>query len=141
MLIATGAYVGFVPRAPGTLGSLLGLLLLWPLGAGTAQVIVTLVLTGAGIVVADRAARILGARDPAAIIIDEVVGIAVATALLPPRIPERAVAWVLFRLFDITKPFPARHAEQLPGGLGIVGDDVVAGIYANLAVRVWLLFS
>jgi len=139
--IATGGYVGTLSRAPGTLGSLLGLVLLWPLGAGVAQALATVFLIGAGIVIAGRAARIMGAQDPPAIIIDEVVGIAVATMLLPSRLLERIVAFILFRLFDVTKPFPARQAECLSGGLGIVGDDLVAGIYANLVVQVWLLLS
>ena len=141
MTIATGGYVGTVSRVPGTLGSLLGLVLLWPLGAGLAQALVTLFLIGAGIAIAGRAARIMGAQDPPAVVIDEIAGIAVATALLPPHLLERTVAFVLFRLFDITKPFPARQAERLSGGLGIVGDDLVAGIYANLVVQVWLLLS
>jgi len=141
MTIATGGYVGTLSRAPGTLGSLLGLALLWPLGAGIAQALATVFLIGAGIVIAGRAARIMGVQDPPAIIIDEVAGIAVATALLPSRLLERTVAFVLFRLFDVTKPFPARQAERLVGGLGIVGDDLVAGVYANLVVQVWLLFS
>jgi phosphatidylglycerophosphatase A len=139
--IATGGYVGTVSPVPGTLGSLLGLVLLWPLGAGVAQVLVAVFLIGAGIVIAGRAARIIGAQDPPAIIIDEVVGIAVATMLLPSRLLERIMAFALFRLFDVTKPFPVRQAERLSGGLGIVGDDLVAGIYANLAVQVWLLLS
>ncbi|MFQ5846388.1 MAG: phosphatidylglycerophosphatase A [Candidatus Methylomirabilales bacterium] len=140
-MVATGAYVGYLPPAPGTVGSLLGLALVWPLGGGTAQVVVTLALIGAGIVVAGRAARIMGAPDPPAIIIDEVAGIAVATALLPPRLVVWGVAFVLFRLFDITKPFPVRQVERLPGGFGIVGDDLIAGLCANLVVRVWLLVS
>jgi phosphatidylglycerophosphatase A len=139
--IATGGYLGTLPGAPGTLGSLLGLVLLWPLGAGVARALATIVLIGAGIVIAGRAARIMGAQDPPAIIIDEVVGIAVATMLLPSRLLERIMAFALFRLFDITKPFPARQAERLSGGLGIVGDDLVAGVYANLAVQVWVLLS
>jgi phosphatidylglycerophosphatase A len=139
--IATGAYVGYLPPAPGTLGSLLGLLLLWPLKPGTVQVMVTLFLIGVGIVVADRAARVIGGQDPPAIVIDEIAGIAVATLLLPPQVQERVVAFVIFRLFDVIKPFPARQAERLPGGFGIVGDDLIAGLYSNLLVRLWLLLS
>lgn len=141
MAIATGAYVGYLPPAPGTLGSLLGLLLLWPLKPGTVQVMVTLFLIGVGIVVADRAARVIGGQDPPAIVIDEIAGIAVATLLLPPQVQERVVAFVIFRLFDVIKPFPARQAERLPGGFGIVGDDLIAGLYSNLLVRLWLLLS
>ncbi|MCZ6481196.1 MAG: phosphatidylglycerophosphatase A [candidate division NC10 bacterium] len=141
MAIATGVYVGYLPPAPGTLGSLLGLLLLWPLKPGTVQVLVTLFLIGVGIVVADRAARVIGGQDPPVIVIDEIAGIAVATLLLPPQVQERVVAFVIFRLFDVIKPFPARQAERLPGGFGIVGDDLIAGLYTNLLVRVWLLLS
>jgi phosphatidylglycerophosphatase A len=139
--IATGVYVGYLPPAPGTLGSLLGLLLLWPLKPGTVQVLVTLFLIGVGIVVADQAARVIGGQDPPAIVIDEIAGIAVATLLLPPQVRERVVAFVIFRVFDVIKPFPARQAERLPGGFGIVGDDLIAGLYANLLVRLWLLLS
>ncbi len=141
MAIATGVYVGYLPPAPGTLGSLLGLLLLWPLKPGTVQVLVTLFLIGVGIVVADQAARVIGGQDPPAIVIDEIAGIAVATLLLPPQVQERVVAFVIFRLFDVIKPFPARQAERLPGGFGIVGDDLIAGMYTNLLVRLWLLLS
>jgi len=139
--IATGVYVGYLPPAPGTLGSLLGLLLLWPLKPGTVQVLVTLFLIGVGILVADQAARVIGGQDPPAIVIDEIAGIAVATLLLPPQVPERVVAFVIFRVFDVIKPFPARQAERLPGGFGIVGDDLIAGLYTNLLVRLWLLLS
>ncbi|MEE8326914.1 MAG: phosphatidylglycerophosphatase A [candidate division NC10 bacterium] len=128
-------------QPPGTLGSLLGLLLLWPLKPGTVQVLVTLFLIGVGIVVADQAARVIGGQDPPAIVIDEIAGIAVATLLLPPQVPERVVAFVIFRVFDVIKPFPARQAERLPGGFGIVGDDLIAGLYTNLLVRLWLLLS
>lgn len=141
LAIATGIYVGYLPPAPGTLGSLLGLILLWPLSAGTAQVVVTLCLVGGGIVVAGRAAKIIGAQDPSEIVIDEIAGIAVATLLLPSGFLERALAFVLFRLFDVAKPFPAGQAERLSGGFGIVGDDLIAGLYANLLVRAWLLIS
>ncbi len=141
MAIATGVYVGYLPPAPGTLGSLLGLLLLWPLKPGTVQVLVTLFLIGVGIVVADQAARVIGGQDPPAIVIDEIAGIAVATLLLPPQVQERVVAFVIFRVFDVIKPFPARQAERLPGGFGIVGDDLIAGLYTNLLVRLWLLLS
>ncbi|MFQ5988435.1 MAG: phosphatidylglycerophosphatase A [Candidatus Methylomirabilales bacterium] len=139
--IATGAYVGYLPPAPGTLGSLLGLILLWPLKPGIAQVLVTLFLIGMGIVVADHAARVMGGQDPPAIVIDEIAGIAVAILLVPPQFQERVIAFVLFRLFDVIKLFPARQAERLPGGIGIVGDDLIAGLYANLVLRMWLLVT
>lgn len=139
--IATGAYVGYLPPAPGTLGSLLGLILLWPLKPGVAQVVVTLCLMGMAIVVADQAARVMGEQDPPAIVIDEIAGIAVAILLVPPQFQERVIAFVLFRLFDVIKLFPARQAERLPGGIGIVGDDLIAGLYANVVLQTWLLVT
>lgn len=139
--IATGIYVGYVPPVPGTLGSLLGLVLLWPLRPGLAQVLVTVFLIGVAIMMADRAARIIGGQDPSAIVIDEIAGVAVATLLLPPTLQERVIAFVIFRVFDVIKPFPARHVERLPGGSGIVGDDLIAGLYTNLLMWVWLLWS
>ncbi|MFQ5881993.1 MAG: phosphatidylglycerophosphatase A [Candidatus Methylomirabilales bacterium] len=140
MVIATCGGVGYFPRAPGTIGSLLGLLLLWPLGDGVAQVLVTLSLIGAAVMVAGCAARVLGTQDPRAIIIDEIAGIAVATLLLPPQLAYRGAAFLLFRLFDVIKPFPAQQVERLSGGIGIVGDDLIAGLYANLLVQVGLHF-
>jgi phosphatidylglycerophosphatase A len=90
--------------------------------------------------VAGRAAELLGSPDPSAIIIDEIAGIAVATLLLPPHLLHRGAAFLLFRLFDTLKPFPARHIERLPGGVGIVGDDLTAGLYSNLLIQIWRLF-
>ena len=108
---------------------------------GIAQVLVTLVLIGVAIVVAERAARVIGGRDPPAIVIDEIAGMAVATLLLPSNVQERVIAFVVFRLFDVIKPFPARRLERLPGGSGIVGDDLIAGLYTNLLMWAWLLLS
>ena len=139
LVIATGGYLGYTPVAPGTVGSLIGLLLLWPLD-GTAHLLITLLLAGGGILVAGRAAALLEGHDPHVIIIDEIAGIAVATLLLPPHLLHRLVAFFLFRLFDILKPFPSRQIERLPGGIGIVGDDLTAGLYSNLLVQVWRLF-
>ena len=85
-----------------------------------------------------RAEQLLGREDDGRIVIDEVVGMLASLALLPARIDVAIVGFFLFRLFDIWKPPPARLAERLPGGLGVVMDDVVAGLYANLAGQpVW----
>lgn len=139
MAVATGGYLGYTPVAPGTAGSLIGLLLLWPL-EGLPHLLVTLLLGVGGVLVAGRAAELLGNPDPPAIIIDEIAGIAVATLLLPPHPLHRGIAFLLFRLFDTLKPFPTRRIERLPGGLGIVGDDLTAGLYSNLLIQIWRLF-
>jgi phosphatidylglycerophosphatase A len=87
---------------------------------------------------AKRAAS--GNSDPSEVVIDEVMGMAVTLAFMPLTAKAIWIGFFLFRLFDILKPFPARHSENLPGGWGIVMDDVVAGIYANVSLRIILSF-
>jgi len=132
--IAIGLGLGLAPIAPGTVGSLGGLLLvglLWPLGgtwavaAGTvAVVVIGLWSAGAGV------ARY--GPDPGPVVIDEVAGQMLALLFLAPGPTALAVGFVLFRLFDVWKPWPVRRAEKLPGASGIMADDLLAGIYANL---------
>ncbi|HSK63850.1 MAG TPA: phosphatidylglycerophosphatase A [Pyrinomonadaceae bacterium] len=135
--------VGYLPLMPGTFGSLAGLgvfLLLdsWPL-----QVIGVVLLTWSGIWAASRTERILRLKDPGKVVVDEVAGQMIA--LLPlsvfavaPRGFWIMVSFTLFRLFDIFKPYPARKLEGLHGGLGIMADDLVAGVYAALVLGVFL---
>ncbi len=137
--IATACGAGYFPIAPGTAGSLVGVavvaalaqLHLTRLGSIAALAAATLVLCAAGIWAAGEAERFFGRTDPGAVVIDEVVGQMVTFLLLP----QAAWKWLLggfllFRAFDIVKPFPARQAERIPGGWGIMLDDVVAGAYS-----------
>jgi phosphatidylglycerophosphatase A len=87
---------------------------------------------------ADRAEPVFG-RDASKIVIDEFAGFVIAVLLLPKTLLVYAVAFLLFRVMDIVKPFPARRAESLPGGLGVVADDLVAGVYTNILLRLMLL--
>ena len=80
-------------------------------------------------------------HDPPHVVIDEAMGMAVSVAFLPWTFATIVAGFVFFRLFDITKPFPARRSEKLPGGWGIVMDDVVAGIYANVVLRILLAYT
>jgi phosphatidylglycerophosphatase A len=91
---------------------------------------VTLAVTVLGIWAADEAERALGAKDPGAIVVDEVAGMALSVLTLPPTPLALVAGFVLFRAFDVLKPFPANVAQRLPGGLGVVVDDLVAGLYA-----------
>ena len=140
-LVATGAGSGYAPFAPGTAGSLVGLLLFWPLSrlpfAG--QVGVTVALFLLGTLAAAHLASRLGLKDPGIVVVDEVVGQWVSLLLLPLTPLTVVLGFLLFRLLDVLKPWPARDFERLPGGWGIMADDVMAGIYANLLVRVGLL--
>ena len=88
------------------------------------------VVVGAGIWASHRVETVLGRKDPGVIVIDEVAGMMVAVLLVPRTPGVLLCAFLLFRLFDIWKPFPAREAQVLRGGLGVVADDLIAGVYA-----------
>ncbi len=134
LFVATGAGSGYAPIAPGTAGSGVGLLLYWPLAdlGGAAYLAVVGGISALGIWAAQRAEGLFGQRDDGRITIDEVAGMLLSLAFLPRRLDVVVAGFLLFRLFDIVKPPPARAAESLPGGLGVMTDDLVAGLYANL---------
>jgi phosphatidylglycerophosphatase A len=135
--IATALGSGYSPIAPGTAGSAVGLALFWPLQwlAPWAQVTAIVVLFAVGVVAATRVARGLGVEDPGLVVVDEVVGMWVSLVFLPFTPVTALAGFVLFRIMDVFKPYPARQLESLPGGWGIMADDVMAGIYANLLLR------
>lgn len=143
ILVATGGYVGNSPVAPGTVGSIWGLpiafvLSQFPLGFASG---ILIALSVGAIWVAGRAAALMGRKDPGAIVIDEVVGMAVALLGLPLTPATIIGGFILFRLLDIIKPFPVGWLDRrLSGGTGIVADDVAAGIIANLILRVLLVW-
>jgi len=140
-LIGQGFGTGRSPWAPGTVGTLPGLVLawfLWHAGPVFYLVITTLVVMIA-IWVSGRAAKLLRVHDDPRIVIDEIAGILVTLALVPPSVPALLTGFVLFRLLDTVKPPPISTIDQrVGGGLGIVADDVVAGLGANLCLQ--LLF-
>ncbi|HUW97231.1 MAG TPA: phosphatidylglycerophosphatase A [Acidiferrobacter sp.] len=141
--LATGFGVGRFPKAPGTAGSLLGLVLWWPvMGLGWPGYSLLLVVAlGVGVVASGRAAIELGLTDPPMVVWDEVVGMGVALLAVPHGLLVVLAAFGLFRLFDITKPYPIKRLERLPGGYGIMLDDVLAGVYANVCLQgvLWIL--
>lgn len=138
VLLATGLSVGNIPFAPGTWGSLLGLPLCLVLAQFEAGVIVfglIAVILGA-VWVAGRAEQVLAVKDAPCIVIDEVAGIMVGLAGIPATPVNFLCGFAIFRLMDVFKPFPVRRIENgLPGGWGVVLDDVAAGVYCNLLVR------
>jgi phosphatidylglycerophosphatase A len=173
LFVATACGPGYLPTAPGTWGSLAGLVLvtalaLAPFGYGDfrfdpflfAHCVFFLVTCAVGVWSAGRAARFWQVKDPQRVVIDEVSGQYLAILLgcaLPVSLDAHIIKWsplglitfysalswkylllglILFRLFDIWKPFPARQAESLPGGWGIMADDWVAGVYA--AIGLWI---
>jgi phosphatidylglycerophosphatase A len=138
LFLATGFFVGTVPFAPGTFGTIIGLpvcFLISKLNIFLA-VICALLFIFFAIWVAAAAGKILKKEDPAEIVIDEIAGLIVTFVGLPFT-PKTAIAgFVIFRAFDILKPFPIRtFEEKVAGGPGIVLDDVMAGIYGNIILR------
>ena len=144
LALATVGGVGYAPVASGTAGSLLVLPLLPPLAAlRDRQPALALALVGATIAVAvwaaGRAETILGGHDHGCIVIDEVAGMLVAGLCVPATWLAAWLAFGLFRLFDVWKPFPIGAVDRrVRGGLGVVGDDLIAGLYAGIAARLVL---
>jgi phosphatidylglycerophosphatase A len=137
--VATGLGAGWVPRAPGTAGSLVGLGLgaLLARAGGTPALLGGLaVVVAAGLWAAADAERLFGAHDPAPVVVDEVAGQMLALVLVAPSAVSLAASFLLFRLFDIAKPWPARRLEGLGGASGIMADDLLAGAYASLAQQI-----
>jgi phosphatidylglycerophosphatase A len=155
--IATGFFSGYIPWASGTFGSIVGLLLLLIPGAASPPVLPLLIVCGFGIGVY-TSARVAEAEgnaltrtaaaakamfqpgdhaqaDPSIVVIDEIVGMWISLAGIAIAPSGCITAFILFRLFDVLKPEPARSLERLPGGWGIMLDDVVAGAYANIGTR------
>ncbi len=138
MLIATLGGLGRAPVAPGTVGSLIGASLVWVLPTELiAQAAVTVGLAVIGGWAAGTAAKREQCSDPSAVIIDEVAGMLVAGFLLPKRAGLLLAAFLLFRLFDIGKWFPMKQLERLPGGWGIMADDLAAGLFSRLLLLLW----
>ena len=138
LFIASFGYVGFFPIAPGTAGSLAALALFafvrW-IGLPAFELVTIVAVLAIGIWSADGAERALGRKDPGPVVIDEVLGMLITLALLPVSLTGVLVGFLLFRLFDVVKPYPAGRMEHLPGGYGIMLDDAMAGLYAHLVLR------
>jgi phosphatidylglycerophosphatase A len=136
LAVATALGVGYVPFAPGTFGSAVGLLLWFvlpssPIAQAAAIVVVCVVGSWSGSV----AERYFGRVDPGHVVVDEVAGMLVTLFLVPVGWIGAIAGFLLFRISDIIKPYPANRLERLPGGIGIMADDVMAGVYANLVLR------
>jgi phosphatidylglycerophosphatase A len=139
LAFATACGVGYVPLAPGTFGSAVGLLLWWALPASPyvqGAAIVTLFAVGSWS--GNIAERHFGRTDPGQVVIDEVMGMLITLFLNPVGWAGALGGFLLFRVSDVIKPFPANRFERLPGGVGVMADDGMAAIYANLALRACL---
>jgi phosphatidylglycerophosphatase A len=139
VFLATAGYAGYFPIAPGTVGSAVGLLvyaIVWAAGSRVLEGSLIVVLFAAGVWASSSAERFFGGTDPGPIVIDEVVGMLMTLAFIPVGLSGAIAGFVLFRIFDVIKPYPAARFEKLHGGLGVMADDAMAAVYANLALRV-----
>ena len=144
VFIASFGYVGFFPIAPGTAGSLAALALFafikW-IGVPAIELSAIVAVFAIGVWAAHGTEIALGRNDPGVVVIDEVLGMLITLALLPLSLTGIALGFLFFRVLDVIKPYPAAQLEHLHGGLGIMADDAVAGLYAHLALRacVWMV--
>ena len=137
-LVATCGYLGYVPIAPGTFGSAAGLIVFaavrWA-NSPALELALIAFLFAIGVWSANAAEKHFGGVDPAPVILDEVVGMLITLALIPVNLPGAIVGFLLFRLLDVIKPWPANRLEALPGGLGVMADDAMAALYGNAIMR------
>ncbi|MBF0566238.1 MAG: phosphatidylglycerophosphatase A [Nitrospirae bacterium] len=136
--VATLWFVGYIPLAPGTFGSLVPFMAVYAFGLTNKTVVTSaIVLFFVGIVAASVAEKESGKKDPGHVVIDEVVGYLVAISYLDHKFMILFLAFLLFRLFDIWKPPPVNYFEcKFSGGTGIMLDDVAAGIYVNIIFQI-----
>jgi phosphatidylglycerophosphatase A len=140
LAVATVFGIGYVPVAPGTFGSIAGLLLWMALPASTAvQAAVIVALFVFGSIAGTVAERHFGRTDPRHVVIDETMGMLITLFLNPVGLTGAFVGFLFFRATDVVKPYPANRLERLPGGIGVMADDAMAAVYANLALRVVIL--
>lgn len=138
LFIATCGYLGYVPVAPGTFGSALGLLLFFAIrasGSPAVEIGTILAVLALGVWSGTVAEEHFGGVDPGPVVLDEVAGMLITLALLPVNAAGAIVGFFVFRLLDVVKPWPAGRLESLPGGLGVMADDAMAALYGNLLMR------
>jgi phosphatidylglycerophosphatase A len=139
LICATGGYLGYIPVAPGTFGTLLGIPLCYLISFMPATVgsFLIIAFTLFAVYIAQQAEQMLKTKDPGMIVIDEIAGLMVTLFAIPFNLYTAVAGFVIFRILDIFKPFPIRNLERrLSGGWGVVLDDVVAGLMGNVILRV-----
>jgi phosphatidylglycerophosphatase A len=142
VVVCTFGYIGYFPVAPGTAGSVAGLvlygLLRWLQAPPAVEAAVIALLFGIGVWSGTHAERYFGSTDPGPGVIDEVVGMLITLFMLPATGGIVIAGFFVFRVLDVVKPFPARRFESFHGGMGMMADDVMSALYANVAMRILL---
>ncbi|KPK97043.1 MAG: hypothetical protein AMJ95_11235 [Omnitrophica WOR_2 bacterium SM23_72] len=141
LTLSTFFGVGYLPLIPGTFGSCAGLLVYFMVKDHPAVfLLLTSVCIIVGLFVSGQAEKVLGTKDAKQIVIDEVSGMLIALLYLPDDIRLVFIAFILFRILDTFKPYPAHRFQAFKGGFGVMGDDLIAGLYTNMVIQVaWRL--
>ncbi len=147
LLLGTGLYIGLIPGAPGTYASVVTALVYYAVFRASHRILPELhlsalgVITVVGVLASAEVSRIKGDEDPSIVVIDEVAGQLLTFLFLPVHFWNLFLGTLFFRIFDIWKPFPVRQMEDIKNGVGIMADDLMAGVYANLLLHLvnWLL--
>lgn len=138
-ILSTFFYVGYLPLVPGTFASISGIFLFYLVkDSGTIYFLLTLALLILGFLVAGRAEEIFQKKDARCIVIDEVAGMLLALLFIPYQIKLVIIAFVIFRILDALKPYPAFALQNLKGSLGVMSDDIIAGLYTNIILQIVL---
>ncbi len=144
---ATGFYSGTIPKAPGTMGSLVALVIYCIIGVvfkEKSEKIISLLFafgTFPAIIICDQAEKMFSEKDPQRVVIDEFFGMWLTFIFLPFSFASAIIGFILFRIFDIIKPFPINSLQSIKGGLGIMIDDLFAGAYARIILAVLFYFK
>lgn len=138
-ILTTFFYVGYLPFIPGTFASLAGLLLFYLIKDNPfLYIFFILLLLFLGFLLTAKAEKLFQKKDARYIVLDEVLGMLLSLIFIPYNIRLVITAFVLFRIFDILKPYPANRLQNFGGSIGIMGDDIVAGLYTNIIIQIGL---
>lgn len=137
--LSTFFYIGYLPFIPGTFASIVGIFLFYLIkGNNFTYILFTLTLMILGFLVAGRAEEIFNKKDARYIVIDEIVGMLLSLIFIPYDIKLVIIAFIMFRILDALKPYPAGSLENLKGSLGVMSDDIIAGLYTNIILQIVL---
>ncbi len=135
-LLSSCLFVGYLPFIPGTFGTIFGLVLYYFVrNSFIAQTILVLLVVSLGFLVSGRAERQLGKKDPRQIVIDEAAGILISLLFIPYSLKIAVTGFIVFRLLDAIKPYPASSSQKFKGSLGVMSDDIIAAVYTNLVLQ------
>ncbi len=138
--ISSVFFIGYLPYVPGTFGSLaaVGLIYLLKNSNSSAYFLSILAVFVLGLLTCGRMEKLLGKKDPGCIVIDEVAGMFISLCFIPVNLKTIFLAFLIFRILDTLKPFPAGRLQHLRGSMGVMIDDLIAGIYTNIVLLVIL---